>query len=77
MSHSSNVVIHINEKLDSQHRNSLSKKIQKITGVISASLQDARPHLMIVGYNPSETKAYDVLTGVKKEGMQAQLVAWL
>jgi hypothetical protein len=50
MGYSSNVVIHINEKLKNQHRNSLSKKIQKLAGVVSASLQDARPHLMIVGY---------------------------
>ncbi len=77
MSYSSNIVIHINESLDSQHRLNLSNQVQKITGVESASLQDARPHLMIVGFNRSETKACDVLNGVRKAGMHAQLVAWL
>ena len=71
------IVIHINENLDSQHRVSLSDKVQQIAGVVSASLHDARPHLMIVGYNPSETRAFEVLSGVRNEGMHAQLIAWL
>ena len=77
MKTSTDIVIHINENLDSNHRVSLSEKVQNITGVISASLQDARPHLMIVGYNPNKTKAYDVLSSVRNTGMHAQLVAWL
>jgi len=77
MKYSSDIVIHINEKLDNQNRNTLTNKVQKFTGVVTTSLQDSRPHLMIIGYNRSKTKALDILNGVKKTGVHAQLIAWL
>lgn len=77
MKHSTDIVIHINENMDRQNRVKFSDKVQKIVGVVSASLQDNRPHLMIVGYNPDETKAYEVISGVRKTGIHAQLVGWL
>lgn len=77
MKNSTDVVIHINEKLDSQRRTKFSDTVQQITGVVSASLQEARPHLMIVGYNSNETRAQNILNDVRKTGMQAQLVGWL
>jgi len=77
MKTSTDIVIHINESLDSQNRVTLSDKVKKMVGVVSASLSDAKPHFMIVGYNPSETKAYDVVNNVRKTGMHAQLISWL
>ena len=71
------IVIHINEELDKQHRATFSDSVEKIDGVVSASLQEARPHLMVVGYNPDEVKASDVINSVRKTGMHAQLIAWL
>lgn len=77
MKDSADIVIHINEELDSQHRVNFSSKVQRIQGVQSALLRDTRPHLMIVAYNPEKTKAREVLNNVRKTGMQAQLVGWL
>lgn len=77
MNHSTDIVIHINEKMDNQHRILFSGKIQKLDGVVSATLQDKCPQLMIIGYNPSEIKAFDVVAGIRKTGMEAQLVSWL
>lgn len=77
MKNSSDVVIHINEKLDKQRRTRFSDTVQQITGVVSATLQEARPHLMIVAYDSSQTKAQAILSDVRKTGMQAQLVGWL
>ncbi len=74
---STDVVIHINEELDASHRESFSSKVCRVNGVISADLQENRPHLMIVAYNPVETKSYEVLSGVEKQGVHAQLVGWL
>lgn len=70
------IVIHINEELDKQHRATFSNTVEKIDGVVSASLKGTCPHLMVVGYNPDQVKAYDVINGVRKTGIQAQLVAW-
>ncbi len=77
MNYSSDIVIHINEKLDNQNRVLLTDRIQKFTGVLTTSLQDSRPHLMIIGYNRGKTKALDILIGIRKTGVQAQLIAWL
>ncbi len=77
MGYPSKIVIHINEKLDSKHRVKLSDQVQETNGVVSASLHDKRTHLMIVAYNPNETKAHNVLNDVKNAGMHAQLIAWL
>jgi len=77
MEHSTDIVIHINKKMDNQNRKFFSDKVQKLKGVISAKLQDKHPQLMIVGYKSSEIKAYDVVFGIRKTGMEAQLVSWL
>lgn len=77
MTNEADVVIHINEKLDTQHREKLSKNVCNLDGVISADLKDRQPHLMIVGYDPQETKSLNILTGVRNTGMHAQLVGWL
>jgi len=77
MSNGTDVVIHINEELDSRHRQKLSNHVCDLDGVISADVKDKRPHLMIVAYNPVMTKSMSVLTGIRNSGMHAQLVGWL
>lgn len=71
------VVVHINEELNKQHRDDLSQKVCKLAGVVSAELPDKQPHLMIVGFNSETTKSLQVLNGVKDSGVHAQLVGWL
>ena len=73
----SDIIIHINEKMDSQHRSQLSNKVSKLDGVVSAVLQNKCPQLMIVAFNPLKTKAVEVINGIRKTGMQAQIVSWL
>ena len=74
MKDSIDVVIHINDEVNSQDLKSYSSKVKKILGVSFVSLRKARPHLMIVTYNPRKTKAFNVLEGVKRTGVNAQLV---
>ena len=77
MIYSTDIVIHINDALDTEHRSKLSKKVRTIKGVESASVADNKPHLMIVAYNAAETKALDVLNNMRNLGTKAQLVGWL
>lgn len=77
MTSKTDVVIHINEKLDKTYREKLSNDVCDLNGVISADVKAKRPHLMIVSYNPMVTKSLSVLTGVRNSGMHAQLVGWL
>lgn len=77
MMDSTGVVVHIDESLSRDNRDELLQKIEAIDGVLSADLQDQRPHLMIVDYNPDQTKSLDVLNGVQSSGVHAQLVGWV
>ncbi len=77
MSNSNNIVIHIDETLDGSNREKLADNICQIAGVVSADAKGKQPHLMIVGYNPVETKPVDVIMSVRKSGVSAQLIAWL
>jgi len=77
MKESTDVVVHINENLDRESRELLISKINVLEGVVSASLADERPHLMIVGYDPDKTRSHEVLSGVKNTGVHAQLIGWL
>lgn len=77
MNHSTGIVIHINEQLDGSKQEKLSNDVCHFEGVVSADVNENRPHLMIVGYDPEETKPYAVLSRVRNIGLHAQLVAWL
>ncbi len=77
MKNSSDIVIHIIEKLDIQKQNKLTKDLKEVRGIVSVKLHEKRPHLMIVGFDHHETKALNVLDNVKQQGVQAQLVGWV
>ena len=77
MKDSTDIVIHVNEKMDSQRRERFSNNVRDLYGVVSADIKDIRPHLMIVAFNRGKTKAVEVINGIKKSGVEAQLVSWL
>ncbi len=77
MTVSSNIVIHVNENMDNQRRETFSNDVLQLTGVVSAEIKDNLPHLLIVGFNHSKTKALDILSGIRESGSQAQLISWL
>jgi hypothetical protein len=77
MTVSNNIIIHVNEKMNSQRRATFSNDVQQLAGVVSVEIQDNKPHLLIVGFNHSKTKALDILSGIRKSGSQAQLISWL
>jgi len=77
MKNSTDIVVHINENLDEENRQSLTQQTNDLDGVLSASLTDSRPHLMIVGFDPDKTKSMNVLSGVQNTGVHAQLIGWL
>jgi len=74
---STDVVIHINEELDDNHREGFSSDVCQCKGVLSVDMNESRPHLMIVAYDPAKTRSFDVLSCVRNQGFHAQLVGWL
>jgi len=77
MNYSNNIVIHINQVMDQANREKFKGLVRRMQGVVSAKIEDSRPHFLIVAYNLDETKPIDVVQSVRKTGVQAQLVAWL
>ncbi|MEN8212798.1 MAG: ATP-binding protein [Pseudomonadota bacterium] len=68
------IIIHVDENIDHDHRQSLADKVREMTGIVVARLDDAKPHLMIVEYDPDAVKSIDILECVKSDGVHAELV---
>ena len=68
------ILVHVDESIDHDHREALTDKVRGVSGVGVARLDDAKPHLMIVEYDPDAVKAIDVLNCVKEDGVHAELV---
>lgn len=71
------VVVHINEELNKQHRVNLTENLSNLNGVSTVLMNDQKPHLMRVSYDPKTIDSQQVLEGVKKHGVNAQLAGWL
>ena len=70
----SDVIVHIDETLQSNQLNTLEDDIFKIGGVMSACNRDDKPHQILVTYNPEQVNAHDILVKVRSEGVHAELV---
>ena len=68
------VMLHIDEDLDKDHRNILESYMRGQDGIISLGYHDENPHLMMVGYNPDCITSMDILTSVKTRGLHAELI---
>lgn len=66
------VVIHVNEALDSRKRQDLENQMREIDGVIAPRFNDRRPHLMIVAYDPERISTGELLNNVRRQGYHAQ-----
>ncbi len=68
------VTLHIDEDTTHEERESFRDSILSTTGVMSADIRDAKPHLMIVGYDPENVKPQAFLAVVQRRGYHAELI---
>jgi|GEM_PF-2151266 len=68
----SDVMIHINEQVDTNQQYALETTIRKVEGVVAPRFN--QPHLFLVSYNPEKTSSSSILHVVQKSGYTAQLV---
>jgi hypothetical protein len=68
------IIVHVDENIDHDHREALTERVRGVSGVVAVRLDDTKPHLMIVEYDPDAIKAIDVLNCVKEDGVHAELV---
>lgn len=68
------IIVHINDKLQSTQINNLESSLSNNNGITNARFNPTRNHLMRVDYMPSVVSAREVLGYVKNHGYQAALV---
>lgn len=68
------VMLHIDEDTTHEERESLRDTLLSTTGVMSADIRDARPHLMIVGYDPDNVVPQVFVAAAQRRGYHAELV---
>jgi hypothetical protein len=70
------VLVHIDQTLDHDRLASVTSAIAAISGVTTAEGHDAKPHLVIVTYDPEKVNAQQILAIVKANGVNAELVGF-
>jgi 6-phosphofructokinase len=68
------VIVHINEHLDKNHRAHIENVMGRETGVLQARFNAQRHHLMIVAYDPKQINSAMILNHIRHQNVNAQLV---
>lgn len=66
------VVIHIDETLDSRVAEGLEEQMRDLDGVIAARINRNTSHLMVVAYDPERLSTLDIIDNVRSRGFHAQ-----
>ncbi len=68
------VLVHVDQTLGHDRLASLTSTIAALNGVAVAEGHDAKPHLIIVTYDPDKVNSQDILAAVKAQGVSAELI---
>ena len=68
------VTIHVDETLDPSGLTQLDSALRERDGVVSVHVNENRPHLFLLEYNPVKVNSQELLEIVKRQGMHAELV---
>ena len=68
------IVIHITENLEQQQRGNLVAALENEGGIVSAEFCPLRYHLMLIRYDRDMYSSQDVLSRVKSQNINAQLI---
>jgi hypothetical protein len=68
------IVVHISESLDGDHRNNLVVALEQNDWIVSAEFCPLRYHLMLVRYDRDQCSSQEVLSAVSDQKLQARLI---
>ena len=68
------VVVHIDESLDSIARGKLENDLREQEGVMNVQFSEKAPHLMVVKFDPDHARCKDILSVVLGDHLHAELV---
>lgn len=70
----SDILIHVNQDLSDEQRNTLEESMRQIHGVVAPRFNPGKDHLLLVAFNPEATSTGALLAKVQSFGYKAQLV---
>ncbi|MBL3527746.1 MAG: ATP-binding protein [gamma proteobacterium endosymbiont of Lamellibrachia anaximandri] len=68
------VTIHVDENLDKATLDQLQTSFRERDGVVSVHVDERRPHLFLLEYNPKLVSGQDLLSITQFQGLHAELV---
>jgi len=68
------VIVHVDDRLDQYSRSRMEDVVEREAGVMKARFNDQRHHLMIVAYDPGRISSTMILSSIKHQNVNAQLV---
>ncbi len=68
------VTIHVDETLEPSGLTQLDSAFRELDGVVSVHVNENRPHLFILEYNPEKVNSKQLLKIVELQGMHAELI---
>ena len=72
--HTIEIIVHITENLDEQHRGNLVSSLGNNDCIVAAEFCPLRYHLMLVRYDRDLYSSQDVLAMVKSHNVDARLI---
>lgn len=72
--YNANIVIHVDERLSDQEILKIEKELANREGVFSACVNEKTPHLVVVDYDPRQTRSVQLLDFVKGGRLHAELI---
>lgn len=75
--HMTDVMLHIDETLNSQQQETLEAQVRNHQGVIGLGYHETKPHLMIVEYDQDRTTPQQLLHHLQDYGLHAEIVSML
>jgi hypothetical protein len=68
------VTLHVDESLDSEGLAELESAFRQREGVVSVHVDDKRPHLFVLEYNPKLVHSKDLVKIPEFKGLHAELI---
>jgi hypothetical protein len=72
--HITDMVMHVDDKLEEQSRRNVEKTLTGQRGVIHAHFNERRPHLMLVSYDIERTSSFEILAGMSGQSLCAERI---
>lgn len=68
------ITVHIDERLDAARLEAIAQRVRNSVGVESAVFHDAKPHFLLVRYDPAKTTADAVHSLISEQGVHAEMI---